>query len=224
MARIDINAIRRRQIAEAAVNVIAKMGLENASIDEIAKEAGISRGLISYHFKNKLEVLSIVLERCRESYQETIYSVVNASDEPKERMQLGIRRALELIREDPINYEVFLHFSANARSHPELGEQIRALWSDFDRDTANAIRIGQKLGIYRDDVEPEVAATIINSSISGLALRWLVDPNSYPFDETVKVAEQMLLLFLTQRVTAPVEAERHIGGNKADSPNSGVDL
>jgi TetR/AcrR family fatty acid metabolism transcriptional regulator len=218
MARININAIRRRQIIDAALDVMARKGWSETSIDEITREAGVSRGLVSYHFKDKADVLAGVLERCRESYQEAVRQAGLTSNDRRERMRLGIRRAIELIREDPINYEVLLLFAANARSHPELGEQIRALWADFDRNTANAIRAGQTLGLYRRDIDPEAAAVIINGTIAGLALRWRIDPGGYPFDETAKEAESMLMAFLTPEADVAAPDEPRVAQSDGRSP------
>jgi TetR/AcrR family fatty acid metabolism transcriptional regulator len=208
MGRININAIRRNQIIEAAIHVIMHKGLVNTSFDEITKKAGISRGLISYHFKNKNELLSSILDRCRKSYKEAVYSASSSSNSLLERVQSCVHRAIELIREDPINYEVLVYFAANARSYPELSNHVQRLWAEFDTNTAGVIRTGQELGVFRRDLLPEVAAAIVNSTIAGLALRWLLEPGSYQFDAVAKEAESMLIGFLTcDSASTPTEIQ-----------------
>src|SRR5262249_48393748 len=48
--RIDVRSIRRAQVVEAAVAVIAGQGLQNLSLSEIEAKAGMSRGQLTYYF------------------------------------------------------------------------------------------------------------------------------------------------------------------------------
>src|SRR5690349_6367943 len=61
--RIDIASIRREQIVEAAVAVIAEQGLPNLSLSEIENRAGMSRGQLTYYFHTKEEILLAVFDR-----------------------------------------------------------------------------------------------------------------------------------------------------------------
>ena len=51
-SRIDITFIRKEQIVDAAVCVIAQQGLQNFSLSEIEKKAHMSRGQLTYYFPN----------------------------------------------------------------------------------------------------------------------------------------------------------------------------
>src|SRR5438067_1791718 len=61
--RIDIASIRREQIVEAAVEVITEQGLQNLSLSEIEKKAGMSRGQLTYYFPAKEDILLAVFDR-----------------------------------------------------------------------------------------------------------------------------------------------------------------
>src|ERR1700761_6268535 len=56
-----IEQARRAQIVDSAVETIAEVGYGNASLAQIAKRAGISKGVISYHFAGKDELMQQVL-------------------------------------------------------------------------------------------------------------------------------------------------------------------
>src|SRR2546429_9261196 len=60
--RIDIASVRRTQIVEAAVAVITEQGLQNLSLSEIEKKAGMSRGQLTYYFRTKEEILLAVFD------------------------------------------------------------------------------------------------------------------------------------------------------------------
>jgi len=53
---------RRLEIVHALLSVMAKHGYAAASITQIAKEAGLAPGLVHYHFKNKLEILTEAIQ------------------------------------------------------------------------------------------------------------------------------------------------------------------
>src|SRR3954447_10785940 len=61
--RGDIASIRKEQIVEAAVAVIAEQGLHNLSLSEIEKKAGMSRGQLTYYFPTKEAILLAVFDR-----------------------------------------------------------------------------------------------------------------------------------------------------------------
>src|SRR6516164_1515329 len=61
--RIDIASIRRDQIVEAAVAVITERGIQNLSLSEIEKKAGMSRGQLTYYFPAKEDILLAVFDR-----------------------------------------------------------------------------------------------------------------------------------------------------------------
>src|SRR5438445_8723599 len=61
--RIDIASIRREQIIEAAVAVIAEQGLQNLSLSQIEQRAGMSRGQLTYYYPAKEDILLAVFDR-----------------------------------------------------------------------------------------------------------------------------------------------------------------
>jgi len=62
MGRPSNAAKRRQQIVEATVRVMARTGFDGASIQAIAKEAGLSAGLLHHHFGSKAEILHALLD------------------------------------------------------------------------------------------------------------------------------------------------------------------
>src|SRR5438552_1176815 len=60
---IDIPTLRREQIVEAAIAVIAEQGIQNLSLSEIEKKAGMSRGQLTYYYPAKEDILLAVFDR-----------------------------------------------------------------------------------------------------------------------------------------------------------------
>ena len=69
-ARIDIGTIRREQIVDAAVSIIAEQGIQHLSLSEIEKKAGMSRGQLTYYFRAKEDILVAAFDRLIEMMSE----------------------------------------------------------------------------------------------------------------------------------------------------------
>jgi AcrR family transcriptional regulator len=207
MGRSSVTAERRRQIIDATVRVMGQKGWQEASIDEISKAAGVSRGLVSYHFGDKAALLAGVLERCREVFVDTVAVSIGPGLDPVYRLRMVTRTAILMARKEALTYDVFLHFTASARSEPQLADRLRDLYRDFRRGTANAIRDGQRSGAFRLDVEPEAAAAHHIGTIIGIAFQWLLDPEGFDLDLAARHAEDALISHLTRRFPMFAEAD-----------------
>src|SRR5262245_41965014 len=62
-APLAIAAIRREEIVEAAVAVLAEQGIQNLSLSEIERRAGMSRGQLTYYFPAKENILLAAFDR-----------------------------------------------------------------------------------------------------------------------------------------------------------------
>ena len=100
--RSFIEAARRAQIVESAIAVIAEVGYANTSMARIARRAGISRGLISYHFSGKDELIAQVLV--------TVYAEGGAFMEPRVTAETTAAGQLRAYIQSNIDY---------MRAHPE---------------------------------------------------------------------------------------------------------
>jgi TetR/AcrR family transcriptional regulator, transcriptional repressor of bet genes len=143
MSRKTNTEQRRRQIVEALQSVIAKHGYEGATIQLIAREAGLTAGLIHYHFHNKREILialvtvlsGYVLERHRRGAE--------AAASPRERLRAYIDARLGLGRgAKPDAVAAWIAIGAEAVRQPEVREAyqeaiarelrlVRALLGDY---------------------------------------------------------------------------------------------
>src|ERR1700730_2360546 len=65
--RAPIGTIRRAQIVEAAVAIIAEQGLDHLSLSAIEKRAGMSRGQLTYYFHTKEDILLAVFDQLLET-------------------------------------------------------------------------------------------------------------------------------------------------------------
>ena len=96
MPRPSNTNARRLQIIEAMMQVISENGYENASIQAIGKAAGLSSGLIHYHFKNKQEILIELIKSLWNTGLHRYTALTDLADTPEKRLNAFIDAALSL--------------------------------------------------------------------------------------------------------------------------------
>jgi TetR/AcrR family transcriptional regulator, transcriptional repressor of bet genes len=87
---------RRAAIVAAMLPVIARHGYEKATIQAIAREAGMTPGLIHYHFKSKQEILVALVEAIVDYARVRYEGEGSASAGPMDRLQAYVRARLGL--------------------------------------------------------------------------------------------------------------------------------
>ncbi len=197
MGRLNITAVRRQQIIDATLRVLARKGWNETSIDEISREADVSRGLVSYHFGDKAALLAGVLERCEQIFRRGGSAARDAATDPVERQRLSIRNGILSVRDYPLTYEVVMQFVIGGRSDPELAEKVREFHRTSRASVAQRIRDGQAQGVFRKDIDPEAAAARHIAISMGIAQQWLLEPGSFDIDEVSRQAEDMMMGYLT---------------------------
>lgn len=104
----------RRLILQAAIDCIAMEGLGRLTLDRVADRVGISRGLVVFHFKSKINLIEEVLDYLGLQFSQGWYQIVEAKGED------DVSKLLRLIDYD-------LDF---AREHPKYVSAWHAFWGD----------------------------------------------------------------------------------------------
>lgn len=122
MARPSNTEERRQQIVQGLLRVMAERGYERASIAEIARAAGLSAGLVHYHFAEKQEVLLTLVEQLTSGVRERVKARL-------ERAKGGARGQVDAFLEaflatgegaDPASVAAWVTISAEAVRQPEV--------------------------------------------------------------------------------------------------------
>ncbi|MEU7839296.1 MULTISPECIES: TetR family transcriptional regulator [unclassified Nonomuraea] len=175
-ARSFIEEARRAQIVASAIEVIAESGFAGASLARIAQHAGISKGVISYHFAGKDELM-----------EEVVNQVYSAIDEHVRARMEGQESATGLLR------TYILAVAEHMRAHRT---QLRALGQIFynlrtadgqprygfkaNEETYAALeriyRAGQAAGEFRT-FDVRVMAVTMSSAIDNMFGYWVTYPD-----------------------------------------------
>jgi TetR/AcrR family transcriptional repressor of bet genes len=94
MARPSNTDQRKKEIVMALLRVMAERGYEKASIQAIAKEAGLSSGLLHYHFKSKQEILLALVQWITNSATERLNKLNEGLTDPWEKITAFVNARL----------------------------------------------------------------------------------------------------------------------------------
>ena len=172
--RTFIEEARRRQIVDAAIEVIAESGYAQASLERIALRAGISRGLISYHFAGRDDLMAAVVARAYEDGSAFMRPRIEAATKPAEMLRAYVQSNLEYMRD---HREQLLALLAVRRAGKTAG--LRRSLTGLDQALGpieGILRWGQREGVFRD-FDAHVMAMTIRNVIDGIPHYMDVDPD-----------------------------------------------
>lgn len=193
--RSFVTGARRAQIVDAAIETLAEVGYANASLSRIAVRLGISKGVISYHFAGKddliAEIVSQVLQRARAYMQPRI----EAQTTGPEMLRAYIESNLEFMRDNPNQISAVIEIAratiAGAKS-PFSGNRDAGV-----HILAELLTRFQTAGDFRTDFDPNAMAIAIRAVIDAAPGR-LADP---AFDIDQYARETVTMFHLATCVT-----------------------
>ena len=174
-----IEAARRAQIVAAAIDTIAELGYGRASLARIAKRAGTSKGVISYHFASKddliREIVAEVLARAEASMLPRILAQSSS----------GSGHAAGLHRVEPRVHAGAPQSPGRRSSRSSLTPAARTAARSFDEKSLDYLVTSleqllahfQAAGDFRADFDPQVMALAIRGAIDQMPPRLARDPD-----------------------------------------------
>jgi AcrR family transcriptional regulator len=171
---------RREQLLDIGVRLLATRPLEELSIELLADEAGISRGLLYHYFGNKQEFhVAVVRRAVRDVYEITAPQDVG---DPVEQMIASLGAYLDYVVENHAGYVSLVRAALGGN------EELRRIYRDarkaladrvFDRAGAEALR--------EYGVEDSPATRLLTRSwaamVEDAVLGWIDDPAGLDRDE-----------------------------------------
>jgi AcrR family transcriptional regulator len=182
LTRKEKQAHTRLCLMEAAARVFSRRGLQQASIDEVAEDAGFTKGAFYANFKSKEELfLAMLDERFAERLKE-IDRVMSTSADFQEQTREAGADFTRYVSADPEWQRLFFEFAAYAARNEEFRQEL------VTRYRALRERIGDALARRADEmgVEPaipvEQVAMMTFAMANGVALENLLEPEAVSED------------------------------------------
>jgi len=99
--RTFVDIARRAQLVECAIDAIADVGYQKASLAEIARRAGITKGAIFYHFANRDELIEAVLAHVVTAGADLVVPRLRAAETPRAQLRAYVGGFVESLHVNP---------------------------------------------------------------------------------------------------------------------------
>ena len=170
--------VRREQIIEAAMNLIASRGLKGLNVAGIANRIGLVPSAIYRHFKSKDDVLDMILDFIQEKLLTNIGITCKETSEPMDRLQRILKRHVETLRENQAIPRVLFTedvFTGNPKRRNRVYEIINGYLDGLDE----IIRDGQRKGQIRSDIDSKTVALMLLGMIQPGAILWFLSDGKF---------------------------------------------
>jgi AcrR family transcriptional regulator len=165
------------RIVEAMRQSVARRGTAGSTFDRVAREAGVSRGLLHYYFGTKEQLLVETVRRdCELRLQRLEHQLSDAktADDFIDLMALSLQQTLA---EEPEFVTLVFELFTLSRRNEEIATEYAALLRRMREHLAGMLATAQGEGVLRLHAEPEAVAEILFSIGDGFALRMLAEPD-----------------------------------------------
>lgn len=182
---------RRRQLLDAAVTVMGRSGFHQMSMQDLAREAKVSVGLIYRYFGGKEDLLLATIVRILDVFRDQLAPVMSAAgDDVVDQLTAGIRRYVEIVDENLDG--VVLTYRESRTLGPAGRAQIKELEIASAAPLRASIESGIAAGVFHD-VDVDLAVFDIVLIAHGWALKhWHFGP-IYTVDEYIRLQTRHVL-------------------------------
>jgi AcrR family transcriptional regulator len=194
----SIDGEKARRIVEAMRLSVARRGVSGATFDHVAREAGVSRGLLHYYFGTKERLLAEVVRRDSDVRMAALEAQLARASSAEDFIGF-LRESLEgWVREDPELIALSFELFTLSRRNPEIAAEWAELVARARDHVAGLLAAKQAEGVLRLSADAADVAEILLGLGDGIALRMLGDPGR-DWSSTIEAGVVAVRALLTDR-------------------------
>ncbi len=176
-AERSLSGERAQRIVEAMRRSVAQYGTAGSTFERVAREAGVSRGLLHYYFGTTERLLAEAVRRDCQLRLERLQQQLVGAQTAEDFIGLLARHLQEMIREDPDFVTLLFELFTLSRRNADIAVEYTNLMRTMREQVAEMLTAAQEEGVLRLHAEPEAIAEILFSLGDGFALRMLTEPD-----------------------------------------------
>jgi AcrR family transcriptional regulator len=191
----ELTGDKAQRIIDAMRESVATRGTAGSTFDHVAREAGVSRGLLHYYFGSKEKLLvEVVRHDCETRIEAMDERITRAGtvDEIIAALVLGLE---EFIEGEPSSPAVIYELLSASRHSDEIRAELAELYRRWRADLAEALRVKEREGVVRLEADPEAVASMLFALGDGFGIQVISDPDwdrEAAFQLGVRIARRLL--------------------------------
>ena len=167
---------RRETILDAATDVFGRLGFEATRMEDVAKAAGIAKGLLYQHFSSKDALFQALIDRQGRAYAAELRGALAGSDldaDPRGTLREGLAFWLGKVGDQAATFNV---------TDPGVHDAYDSLRDSLREVIADAVRRSQP---WVPEPYPRLVAALIQGAAESLGLVWRAEPAAVGADEAL---------------------------------------
>lgn len=188
-------AAREARILRAAVVCFARRGYYGATMEDIAAEAGISKGAAYVHFPSKEAIFLTLYEDWGCAVEEETRAAIAALPPEDRRSPHAVLRTIveatgRHVHADPETCRVLMEAQTLAAYVPAIAARVTAYQDEVQRQLEALVRAGVEAGEWPGNTDAPTRATLIWATLYGMMATWHVTPGAFDWhDAAVALSE-----------------------------------
>ncbi len=182
---------RRKQIIDTAIKIIARDGYHQATLASVAKEAGFSKGVIFYYFKNKDELTTQINEILLEELKDYTRRCVKEGASQTDNLKAYVEAYLDFIRENRDKFTILVELGINLNQKKQDQLFSSVVYVECRKSLATIMDRDRKL----DNLEQKSADALVvvaQAMLDGVGIQYLSDPEAVDLDACRQVILSMI--------------------------------
>jgi AcrR family transcriptional regulator len=186
---------KARLIVTAMRQSVATRGAAASTFDVVAREAGVSRGLLHYYFGSKDRLLVEVVRRDCDARIAALEERIEAARSVDDILQSLVQSLEAFVEDDTVTQAVTYEMISASRHSEEIRAELGELYRRWRSHLGEALRKKEREGIVKLEADAEDVASLLFALGDGMGLQLIADPEweSGPaFDLGVSMARRLL--------------------------------
>jgi len=186
----------RHRLIDAAEILFQAHGVSRTSLQQIAEQAGATRGAVYWHFKDKADLFNAMMERVTLPLETAAHEAGNGDLDPLGQIEQVMVQALRLMTTDQQVrrvFEVATHKVEYTDEMQSVQQRHLSVRNECIQDFERAMRLAARRERIKLETPAATAALGLHALISGLIQDWLLDPSAF---DLVDAGQQMLGTYL----------------------------
>ena len=176
-AQRPIEGEKAQRIVDAMRSSVARRGVAGSTFDHVAREAGVSRGLLHYYFATKERLLAEVVRRDAELRLGLLDARLAQAADADGVMRAMVVSLNDLVREDPESVVLFYELFSLAQRNAEVATELAVLMGRRRDGLAAALAAKRDAGVLVLHAAPDAVAEVLLALGDGIALRLVNAPD-----------------------------------------------
>jgi AcrR family transcriptional regulator len=188
--------VRREQIAEAALSLVADQGLRKLSVAAVARRVGLVPSGIYRHFKSKDEIIDAVLDRIEQRLLANVKAAREESDDPLECLKGVLMRHIRFIREGRAIPRMIFSDDVHA-GNPDRKERVFRIFASYTASVGQIVRLGQSQGRIRPELDVQTVTMMLFGIIVPAGILWHLTDGGFDVTQHALRAWQLYISAIT---------------------------